>query len=194
LNIRSSEITQIAPVLQVNGPEIVTWPIDNYALPVIEADDEDFLWVVIEVRQRIVKKDVPELSIKDVNDNEVGSLYACIDASKYIRPGIPIISFVGGVKIPIESLPDKKAAKLLYNLAFAKWTTRNMLLIFKGKYRSVEDLYLDGPNVHVLLHLDQRSSHVRSPNIRGSRQNIDRNNIQNSRKRSGRTSSRERTR
>jgi len=209
LTIRRSVITQIAPAVRMTGQKIVMWPILNNALGVVQADDEDFLWLLAYVEQRSVKEDVPKMSIRDVNDNEVGSLYAWVDASAYSAPGISILSFDGkgdSGKIMIAELSDQNAAELLYNLAAGIWGTqvrgrdRYVLLIFKGKYESVEGLYLDGPNTHVPLHQSQRRLRrntqlkAPAPRIGSSRQNIERDNTLNSRERSGRTSSRRSTR
>lgn len=196
LTIRRSEITQIAPAVSTIPQRIRLWFIQDGGLKVNTAGDENFLWVVAGVKQSGVKKDVPKLSIKDVNDNEVGLFYAWIDASDY-RHLLPnpflVIKFVDENNTQVT-----EGLRMLYDLAFGYiWTVprRDVLLIFKGKYRAGEDLYLDGPNIHALLHIGRRSSgrsiSPRRPEVIRSRQNIDRNNTRSTRERRKRTSTRD---
>ena len=114
-----------------------------------------------------------------------------------------LIHFIGPMILPLIGIPYNYDSSL--RIVFSSIIlVVGCLLIFKGKYGSVEGFYLDGTNIHLPLRQSQRrlrrSTPLRTPapRIGTSRQSINRDNtrseLEGARGRSGRTSSRERTR
>jgi WD40 repeat protein len=201
---RSPELTRMAPFTPTTGERTRGWFIQNGNLRVDTAGDEDFLFVMVYASPRAAKDDVPKLSIKDEKDNEVGLLYTWIDYEDYTPLRFDprfVIVFVDENNTPVTE-SDPKKQTLLYDLVYGRiWSRRpeqDVLLIFKGKYGSVEGLYLDGPNIHAPLHPGRRrsgmSSPISPPGIGSSRQNIEPDSTRNSRGRSRRASPRGGTR